>query len=364
MLVLVATMMIVFLVAAVFSVDVAYMQLVRTELRAASDAAAKRAVEALTSEQDSDAAIAAAVEFAGRNTVAGRPLVLTDRDVVVGQGTLRDDGSWKFRAGREPANSVQVTARMADDTPNGAVNLFLGSILGRKTFELEQRSTAAHYEQEICLAIDRSHSMCFDLSGIDWRYPSGIPSYPRGYDYPPHSTRSRWASLEGAIDLFLDVTNTLEYRPDVALVTWGSRIENFHASDVDVPLGDDYNDIRRAIRSRGDHTMHGGTNMEAGLVEAIDVLTSGSAKPLAKKTIILMTDGQWNEGRNPQLVAQQARDAGIVIHTVTFLPGAAQYDMQRVAEITGGRHYHAENEEALLEAFRELALSLPIVLTE
>ena len=103
--------------------------------------------------------------------------------------------------------------------------------------------------------------------------------------------------------------------------------------------------------------------MSSGLDEAILVLKA-SDRPLAKKIIVLMTDGQWNQGRSPVLSAQDAKAANIVIHRISFLPGAIQPDLNTIAATTGGRYYHADNETELRDAFSELAKSLPVVLTK
>ena len=70
MLVLIALLLIVLIVTVVFSVDVAYMQLTRTQLRSASDAAARAAAECLSRTQDVDQAREAAKTIASRNLVA------------------------------------------------------------------------------------------------------------------------------------------------------------------------------------------------------------------------------------------------------------------------------------------------------
>ena len=49
---------------------------------------------------------------------------------------------------------------------------------------------------------------------------------------------------------------------------------------------------------------------------------------------------------------------------ITFLPDAASADMVQVAQMTGGKHYHANNEAELIAAFQELARTLPVVLTD
>ena len=77
-------MMIIVLVMSVFSTDVAYMQLTRTELRTATDAAARAGAEALSRTQSEPQARVAAKNAAGRNAVAGAPLLLDDSDMIFG----------------------------------------------------------------------------------------------------------------------------------------------------------------------------------------------------------------------------------------------------------------------------------------
>ncbi len=108
--------------------------------------------------------------------------------------------------------------------------------------------------------------------------------------------------------------------------------------------------------------MVGATNLSAGIDEGVAVLQSQSRED-ARKSMIVMTDGQWNAGRHPVDAADDANSLGITIYTITFLDKADQTTMQQVAEATGGRHYHASNSEQLQAIFDELARSLPVALT-
>ncbi|MCA9246995.1 MAG: VWA domain-containing protein [Planctomycetales bacterium] len=366
---------VILLAMAAFSVDVAYMQLVRTELRSATDAAAKAGVEALVREQDGTAAITAAINIAAANEVAGKPLQLNTSDVVLGRATQQADGSWAFTAGEQPYSAVRVNSQRTSGSTDGAVALFFGGFLGKGNFEPTQTATAANMQQEICLVIDRSHSMCFDMSGVDWKYPKGTPKKPNPICYPPHASNSRWASLESAVSLFVDTTKLSTIVPTAALVTFGSEIgtdtaEYYYtgrtevAVATDVDLTTDLDQISTAIYARGDDVMLGGTDISAGIDEAVDILTGPGTKDLAQKSIVLMTDGQWNEGRDPTLAAADAAAAGVTIHTITFLDKADQTTMIQVASITGGTHYHASSQAELEEAFEKLATSLPVALTE
>jgi len=70
--ILLAAMPFTLILIAAMMVDFAYMQLTRTELRTATDAAAKAGAEALARTEDANQAIAAAVQYAALNKVAYR----------------------------------------------------------------------------------------------------------------------------------------------------------------------------------------------------------------------------------------------------------------------------------------------------
>lgn len=103
--------------------------------------------------------------------------------------------------------------------------------------------------------------------------------------------------------------------------------------------------------------------MSAGIDLAVSVLTGTNGRPLSNKIIILLTDGQWNDGRDPVVAAQDAANAGITIHCVSMLT-ATQSTLTQVASITGGQYYATNNSTQLQQAFRDIAKSLPIVLTD
>jgi Ca-activated chloride channel homolog len=213
--------------------------------------------------------------------------------------------------------------------------------------------------------LDRSHSMCWDLSGVDWQYPNMSLPLATLYQLPPDPSNSRWAALRDAVDAFLTVTDTLNPQPRLGVVTWASDMgSGSPVVSTDAVLGSSTVDIRNTLKSRGEITMLGATNCAAGIDAGVSMLVSGAAKPFSNKIIILMTDGQWNQGRSPVLAAQDAAAQGVIIHVVTLLPAADQPDMDQIAELTGGIHYHADNKASLITAFQTLARSIPAVLTE
>ena len=156
MAVMIAVLLLVFLAAVAFSVDVAYMQLTQTRLRTATDAAARAGGEALARLQDVPSARQAAKDLAAANLVAGEPLILDDGDIVFGSSDRDADGAWTFTPGGEPVNALRVYGRRTADSASGAVGLFFGRIFGVSTFEPTQTASVVRFDRDICLVVDRS----------------------------------------------------------------------------------------------------------------------------------------------------------------------------------------------------------------
>jgi Mg-chelatase subunit ChlD len=108
----------------------------------------------------------------------------------------------------------------------------------------------------------------------------------------------------------------------------------------------------------------GGTAIGSGLFAGIQAVTGTNSRPFAVPTIVLLTDGNQNSGPSPLVAAAAAQSAGIVVHTITFGDSADRALMQQVASQTGGTFLHASDEAALQSAFRELARTLPVLLTQ
>jgi hypothetical protein len=376
------------------SVDVATMQLARTELRAATDSAAKAGAEALLRTQDKTKAVDAAMAFAQLNNVGGKAFKLKTTDVVIGTSAVQSDGSWAFTSGGTKPNAVRINSLMNGGSASGPVSLAFGKVFNAGSFTPSRTSTASAMVQEVALVLDRSASMSFDLSGVDWDYPPG-----GAYERRPKKG-SRWMALEDAVEIYLKEVLDTPVPSRVSLVTWsqdmsnvpdedtgGSAYDDHDNGDGDLDLLDgltdlllpalpyvkarkdyglttSFNDVRKILKQRGNHPIYGSTNMAAGIDKGVEVLTASDVKPYAQRTMILMSDGQWNDGRHPVDAAEDARDKGITIHVVTFLPGAKSADAENVAKTTGGVYIHANNATELTAAFRKIARTLPVVLTD
>lgn len=384
---LIAIMLSVFAIMAAITIDFAYMGLVQTELRIATDAAAKAGVEALSRTENVSSARQAAVDYAAANKVGGQSFRISTSDVTVGKLVKDQSGDWGFVASLDKPNAVRIDAKTGGDAVHSAVSLFFGSVLGTSSFTPSYAATAGQQDVAVCLSIDRSGSMLFDMSGTDFVYPPNNPMLSnftawgllwRNHLSPPNPVGSRWAVLSQAVDVFLEEAGHFNPAPRVGLVTWASDYQmpiapntrykkSKKAKKVPKHLVNDWAtnkaEIKASISALGSIPMMGGTNLSAGLDDAVVSLTDPDVGSFSSKVIILMTDGQWNDGRNPVDAAKDARDAGIIVHTVSMMTGYHP-DMAAIAEITGGKYYRTTNAQQLSDAFRELARSLPIVLVE
>ena len=357
MIILMTALILLIGIVAGMAVDVAWMQLIRTELRAATDATARIAAESLARTENHTTAQSEAAKFAQSMRVGVQPFNLSKGDFEFGPSAEQANGTWVFTPGATPYTAVRVNPKFDGSQNLNPLNLFFGNLLGAADFRPDETATASHMYQDICLVIDRSGSMNRGTSGDE---------YPDGYDRndPPHPTLSRWAYLEDAIENFIDIVRVQAAEPHVSLVTWASSGYSVSASVIEVTLGTDYDGVITQLQARGDAQMRGRTNMAGGMTDGISVLTGNNVRPLARKVMILMSDGDWNEGADPETVAATAAANNIVIYTISFLDGLDQTTMINVANATGGAHYYATNEVELVEAFEKIARSLPIVLTD
>jgi Mg-chelatase subunit ChlD len=359
MLVLIAICLPLCVIMAAFAIDVAWMQLVRTELRAATDAAARAAAKELSVSQDMNAARARAKDAAQRNKVAGEPLLLADSDIEIGRGTQAGSGRFSFAPGGSRPNAVRVTGQRTEGSAAGPVNLLFAGVLGVRQFEPRERATSTQLDRDICLVVDRSGSMMQSLSG---------GSTPSGNCDPPHPSQSRWGALAVAVEAFLGELDKTVQKEHVALVSYSSDTKEcdntYKISTIDSDLVEDYSKIRNEIRRIGSKPVKGRTAISAGLDDGIKVLTGGKTRPFAVKTIILMTDGIHNLGPEPVISARNAAGEDIIVHTITFSSDADIRRMRDVAAAAGGKHFHAPNAEELVKIFKEIAATLPVLLTE
>jgi Ca-activated chloride channel family protein len=133
-----------------------------------------------------------------------------------------------------------------------------------------------------------------------------------------------------------------------------------------------------------------GTNIGGGLQAALDAIYEGvdgtplpTSGPNAAPTpvpgttsntpaasIVLLSDGQSNTGPQPEVVAQEAKAAGIKVYTIGIgTPQGTVLEIQgrnvftrldedalrTVADVTGGRYFNAQDKDDLRQIYEELS---------
>lgn len=160
-------------------------------------------------------------------------------------------------------------------------------------------------------------------------------------------------SLRGAVSTFLDTAEKADLT--VGIVSFSNDAKAVSS------LGKDYAAHRAAIFS-DDFDSGGGTNVEAGLNGAEQLLGGSSA---SSKAVVLMTDGIANDGATGDdlvSVAADLKSKGISLYTLGFfnsLSGSELSDAQTLLErmATQGEHFEATG-SSLEDFFAAIASQL------
>ena len=327
MLVLLAAMLVMFFVAVAFSVDIAYMHLVRGELRTATDAATKAASETLSRTQDVNQAIARGQEIARENLVAGKGLELDRTDFKFGNSVQLANDRFDFRENARPINSVEVHGKRTASSRSGPVGLFFGGLLGTKTFAPQEIARATFVERDLVVVVDRSGSMF----------------------------GQKFADLQRAMLTFVDTLKAANLQTRVGLASYST------SATEDVQLTTDLDQVTLAMSRM---PVAGFTSISRGMEAGANIMRLSRSGEIVERTMIVMTDGLHNTGSEPEPVAIALASQGIVIHTIGFGGDADVVRMQKMAQIGKGKSFQANDGTELNKAFRELALTLSTVITE
>jgi Mg-chelatase subunit ChlD len=357
---------------AAYAVDVAYMEVVRAQLRISTDSAAKAALISYGSGQTQAAAITFAQTVANNNLVAGGTASYSSSNLLFGNSVKNGGGVYVFTSGGTPTNSVQATATV---TPT----LLLTAYLPVSSFTTQQVSVATRISHDIILVLDRSASMAFDLSANEFSYPPDVSTgrtQLQCYFTAPSATASRWAALTAAVNSFINTLTARNLDVHVGLVTYAETYSfgNYSATEstLDVPLTSNLSLITAALNNYGANPLLGDTNIAAGLATAETELTGPDARTsTADRTIILLTDGVATQGNTniAGIVQGYRQNNQIVTQVITFGGEAASGTtvntaMQSAAQDGNGNFYNAPTAAQLTQAFQQIADSLPAVLVQ
>ncbi|WP_246114190.1 vWA domain-containing protein [Rubripirellula tenax] len=399
---LLAVLLPVLAILAAFCINTAQMQLTRTELMVATDAAARAGGRAFSETQTVDAAKTAAATTAAMNLVNGEPLQLRTGDsaneIEFGEATQPDGSSGRYyfqkiptsqvASGEKIASAFRVLGRRDSGSLSGRVPLVIPGVLNASEFSTALDAVAMQVDRDISVVLDRSGSM----GVIDWDWPSnkspwstsaknagvsaGKLTYYSGNYYYASGVNSNsyqqwawehyhnlgpaptspWEDLVEAMDAFLDVLDTTSQEEQVSVASYSTY------ATLDCWLEKNFTVVRNKVASL---SPSGNTAIGRGMQSGITALLDNRARPYASKTMVVMTDGIENTGTSCTTVATSLMSSyNLTIHTVTFGDGADQTKMQQVAAIGGGKHYHASSGAQLVAIFEEIANNLPTIITE
>jgi Ca-activated chloride channel homolog len=384
------------LILSAVAINLAYLQLSRTELMVANDLASNAAGRALSAKQSVSAARDMAVSIASANQVAGRPLTLDSstgaNQIEFGVSSQTTNSQYsKFRFDEVSSLSAKrLNAVRVNGKQENISVYFPGLLPSNSTFQTHFSSVSMQVDRDITLVFDRSGSMRdFEMtwpsgynprsaaamnaaanagilrkSGSKYNYTSGQDQNTLDYylwnDYfqlqPPALTK--WEKLVNATDALMGLLSETPNTELVSVTTYSSSARN------DLPLSEDYLGIMSNLRSQ---EVNGGTAIGDGMTEGVKNFATSKARPFSSKTMVVLTDGYENSGSIGAVAAAKKITAGnVTIHTITFGKDANTSLMQQVAQIGNGRFYDVDGGDAatLTAVFQDIVNNLPTILVQ
>ena len=257
-------------------------------------------------------------------------LTLDPANIVFGSASVGADGKYTFEESTAVINSVRVIGDRTETSPDGSVALMFGPIIGTDSFSPTAASAATRLDRDIALVLDKSGSM---------------------------GSNGRFDALLNGVDVFVNEMNRSVAEEHLSLTAYDTNPTKL------VDMTSDVEAIRTSIATQ---TPSGFTGIGRALRIGLDSLENdpGSRGAFSLKSVVLMTDGRQNRGVEPMVVAREARDLGVIVHTITFSDGANEDLMRDVASTTGGVHIHASSDQELVDAFQTIARTVQVLTIE
>ncbi len=384
------------LILSAVAINLAYLQLSRTELMVANDLASNAAGRALSAKQSVTAARDMAISIASSNQVAGRPLTLDSstgaNQIEFGVSTQTTNSQYsKFRFDEVSSLSAKrLNAVRVNGKQENISVYFPGLLPSNSTFKTQFSSVSMQVDRDITLVFDRSGSMrefeetwpsgynprstasldaataagILRKSGSRYFYTSGQDQYTLDYflwnNYfkiqPPALTK--WEKLVNATDALMGLLSETPNTELVSVTTYSSDARN------DLPLSENYLSAMSNLRSQ---EVNGATAIGSGMTEGVKNFATSKARPFSSKTMVVLTDGYENSGPIGAVAAAKQITAGnVTIHTITFGQGANTSLMKQVAQIGNGRFYDVDggDAETLTAVFQDIVNNLPTILVQ
>jgi Flp pilus assembly protein TadG len=145
-----------FVLCALVSLGVDYgrVQLAKTELQRAADAAARYAAAGL--ETSTSQARTRAIQAAGENRSDGAPVILQNADITFGRWNFNSRNFQPLPPANPNINAVRINA-LRDPSRSNAIPLMFGAVIGKTSFSLSAVATAVYHRPvQIDLAVPAS----------------------------------------------------------------------------------------------------------------------------------------------------------------------------------------------------------------
>ncbi|QEG00297.1 von Willebrand factor type A domain protein [Stieleria maiorica] len=347
-----AVLMPVMIAVAAFAINVAHMEMARTELQISMDVATRAAGRVLAVTGDQQQAVQIAEQLLNANPYANQTLALSEAEITFGVSTrLSEVERYDFGMGNNP-NAVKIESNGTNHVPT----LFPSMGVPIQIRPIKT-SIATKVELDIALVIDRSGSMAYSTSEeADGSGPDAADDdWEWGDPVPPNS---RWLDTVAAVDTFLQVMEQSHHDERVTLTTYASK------AHVDLDLTNDYNAVRHVLDGYSAAFGGGGTNTGEGITKgSAAVQKKNHARPWAAKVLIVMSDGLSTTGTEPVSAAQMAAEDQVMVYSVSFSDEADTVTMGEIAEAGSGKHYHATDGTQLIQVFEDIARGLPTLIT-
>lgn len=368
---------VVLMIFAFWAVNMVSVQRQQSRLQIAADLGSRYGIDLLSRDSNTNRITNKVRSLIIKNLNTGRTKVnKDDLDINISFGNVAyPNGKPVFNKDAIPTNAVSVSVEKT--APFGSL-----SPESKSGIRIQKSATSAALERDLCIVLDRSGSMRADPLNSNYYPYDPYTSNPLvnnsvykhylhywWYDYP-HPVRSLWAETLVATQGLIEELDSTQQDEQLSIVSYGSagnysgfKLDGtgfqafpYNAADTHSVLTKDFDSAYAAVVSdTSSKPLEGATDISAGIDQGRAELLSSSGRIYAFKTMIVLTDGNANRGREPYLAAQDAYAAGIQVHTVTFGSGANQAKMQMAADYGGGKHFHAPDGDKLEEIFRELA---------
>jgi Ca-activated chloride channel family protein len=351
-LVILSAMIMVSLAIASYTINVEYMELVRTEMQISTDLSVRAACRALVDSGNVNDAMSAAQRLANENSVARQTLVYTQDDISCSTATRYSvDQTYDYSNARSNPNSVMLESGFFKRAAAG-IDMIFPTFGLPIAFRPVKSATAIQSDIDMAIVLDCSSSMVRTNNQTSTQ--EGLISLNGLVSLPPDS---RWKFSESGILNILDRMELTPAEEHVGICTFGTL------GSTETSLTADYREVRSALSSCELPYVGGLSNASDGMLQAGNILSDkNTARPWACRVVLLISDGKCT-GADPVATATTLADQYVMVYTISIADEADQVLMQRIAAAGHGEHIHATDVAQFGAMFSELSRRLPILIT-